>query len=166
MTQRIHCPLRVRRSPRAGRQEISLYDNRVQMSVTCPRIRISDRSRKDTVIKVILNICCICFSKFSAGTTVKGPPRGKESGQICHGRRESGQICHGRKTTWGTVNHSLFRKDRDIYYRRFIFKLPQEVSSSASTDSEFWPGLEAFPVGATGVPLFTTWDSVAGSRGG
>ena len=25
----------------------------------------------------------------------------------------------------------------------FIFKLPQEVSSSASTDSEFWPGLRS-----------------------
>ena len=87
--------------------------------------------------------------------TSTDPPRGKESGQICHGRRESGQICHGRKTTWGTVNHSLFRKDRDIYYRRFIFKLPQEVSSSASTDSEFWPGLEAFPVRGYGViPAF------------
>ena len=24
---------------------------------------------------------------------------------------------------------------------KFIFKLPEEVSSSASTDSEFWPGL-------------------------
>ena len=42
----------------------------------------------------------------------------------------------------------------------FIFKLPQEVSSSASTDSEFWPvirsrypGCSLSPKGSSAAPL-------------